>query len=275
MLSKIKRWYIQASALIFFNLPWLSAYLKYVPVPVLNCYACPLAAGACPIGSLQFLIYSGQIPFLTVGLLILFGILLGRFFCGYLCPFGFIQDILFKLSKKEKALPGFFFYLKYFFLFGVVIGGSLIFLTPLFCKICPVGTLEAGLPITGIEYYKKLAGTLPFGTSMILQGIGWLFMIKAILLLATLVASVFFKRPFCKICPLGAIFSFFNRLSLFKNLSYKKSACINCNKCSQKCPAGIDPREALNSADCLKCDVCYYDIKCGAILKEKSRLFYK
>lgn len=77
---------------------------KAVCVPVLNCYSCPGALGACPVGSLQSALGSG-FPFYTVGLLMVFGILLGRLVCGLLCPFGLVQDLLHKIPLPKWKLP--------------------------------------------------------------------------------------------------------------------------------------------------------------------------
>ena len=70
---------------------------KNVCVPGLNCYSCPGAVGACPLGSLQNYL-SGmkfRFPYYVLGLLLFFGALLGRAVCGFLCPFGFLQDLLY------------------------------------------------------------------------------------------------------------------------------------------------------------------------------------
>ena len=64
---------------------------KQVCVPGLNCYSCPGAAGACPIGAMQAVVGSSKFKFsyYITGMLIFIGVLLGRFVCGFLCPFGF------------------------------------------------------------------------------------------------------------------------------------------------------------------------------------------
>ncbi|MBP5255554.1 MAG: 4Fe-4S binding protein, partial [Clostridia bacterium] len=83
---------------------------KYVCVPGLNCYSCPGALGACPIGSLQAVIGSRKYhtTLYVIGLITVFGVLMGRFICGFLCPFGLIQDLLNRIPfvKKLRALPG-------------------------------------------------------------------------------------------------------------------------------------------------------------------------
>lgn len=253
---KFSRLYTQISSTIFFNFPFLSTWLKHIPVPVLNCYACPLAAGACPIGSLQYMIISGSIPWLTVGLLVFFGLLAGRFFCGYLCPFGWVQDLLAKVPIKKRKLPPWFGYLKYFSLFIFTLALSFIFLTPIFCKICPAGALEGSLPIVGIEIYKKVTNSLPFGFSPILEMIGVWFALKMLLFAFFIGASLFFKRPFCKICPLGAVFSFFNKLRITPAPKLVLSSCTLCQKCTTPCPAGLHPPTQINSHNCIQCGQC-------------------
>ena len=76
---------------------------KSVCVPVLNCYSCPGALGACPIGSLQSTLASTALkfPFYVVGLLLLFALCLGRVICGWLCPFGLVQDLLYKIPSPK------------------------------------------------------------------------------------------------------------------------------------------------------------------------------
>ena len=129
---------------------------KYVCVPGLNCYSCPGAAGACPVGAFQAVVGSSKFRFsyYITGILILFGVLLGRFICGFLCPFGWFQELLHKIpspklsTKKLKPLR----YLKYAVLLVMVVLlpllavnelGSVVFYRP-FCKwLCPLGAFYA------------------------------------------------------------------------------------------------------------------------------------
>ena len=76
---------------------------KSVCVPVLNCYSCPGALGACPIGSLQSTLAGTALkfPFYVVGLLLLFALCLGRVICGWLCPFGLVQDLLYNIPSPK------------------------------------------------------------------------------------------------------------------------------------------------------------------------------
>ena len=80
--------------------------LKTICVPGLNCYSCPAATGACPIGAFQAVVGSSKFKFTyyITGFFILLGVLLGRFICGFLCPFGWFQDLLHKIpTKKSEA----------------------------------------------------------------------------------------------------------------------------------------------------------------------------
>ncbi len=151
---------------------------KAICVPGLNCYSCPGALGACPLGSLQAVLGSRdyRFAFYVVGFLMLAGVVLGRFVCGWLCPFGLIQEALHKIpvGRKLRRLPGerWLKCLKYVLLAVFVILLPLYAVdafgqgTPAFCKfICPAGTLEAGHPLLLMNTGLRAA-------------VGWLFVWK-------------------------------------------------------------------------------------------------
>ena len=98
---------------------------KLLCAPGLNCYSCPGAVAACPLGALQNAVAASQsrAPAYMLGILLLYGLLLGRTVCGWLCPMGFIQELLHKLPtpKIEKGrLTRALSYLKYGLLFALV-----------------------------------------------------------------------------------------------------------------------------------------------------------
>lgn len=105
------RWKIQLGATLISNPFFLNfvqgkifrGKLKGVCVPGLNCYSCPAAAASCPIGAIQAVIGSSkfQFAYYVVGLLLFIGVLLGRVVCGFLCPFGWLQELLHKNSKQK------------------------------------------------------------------------------------------------------------------------------------------------------------------------------
>lgn len=237
---------------------------KGVCVPVLNCYSCPGAVGACPIGSLQNVVGVGsKFGFYVIGLLVLFGILMGRFFCGFLCPIGFLQDLLFKIKSKKIKIKSKIHdklkYLKYFNLFVLVmilpfiVSLSRGYSIPFFCKyICPAGIIEASVPLI-------------IKNPMIRSALGILFTWKFILTLIFIVLSILIYRVFCKyICPLGALYGIFNPISVYK-LEVDNKKCIKCNRCSKICKMNIEPFKEPNSPECIRCLDCKDICPTGAI----------
>ena len=115
---------------------------KYVCVPGLNCYSCPGAAGACPVGAFQAVVGSSKFRFsyYITGILILFGVPLGRFICGFLLPVRWFQELLHKIllpSFPPKLKPP--RYLKYAVCWSwwchAIAGGQRAGRRPLFCNI--------------------------------------------------------------------------------------------------------------------------------------------
>lgn len=228
--------------------------IKQFCVPGLNCYSCPGALGSCPIGSLQAVIGSIDyyFSFYVLGLISLFGSLIGRLVCGWICPFGFIQELLYKIKSKKFRISGRnpLKYLKYVLLLVFVILMPMFLVNqvgigaPAFCKyICPAGTLEAGIPLTLLNPSLR-------------QAIGVIFSWKVFLLLATIIVSIITYRPFCRfICPLGAIYGLFNPISLYR-LEVAEDKCIKCNKCTQICKLDIETYKTPNSSECIRCGDC-------------------
>lgn len=239
--------------------------LKKLCVPGMNCYSCPGAVGSCPIGSLQAVIgsWNFKFAFYVAGFLVFVGALVGRFVCGWLCPFGLIQDLLHKIPfpKKLRTFRGdkLLRKLKYVILVVFVILLPMFLVdvmgqgAPYFCKlICPVGTLEGGIPLALMN--KSMHSVL-----------GWLYAWKNVLLVATILLSIIIYRPFCKyICPLGAIYSVFNPISVFK-YRVDESKCVSCGACSKSCKMGVDPVQNANHPECIRCGLCKKVCPAGAI----------
>lgn len=230
--------------------------LKNLCVPGLNCYSCPGAVGACPIGALQAVIGNRnfKFAFYVAGFLMFVGALTGRFVCGWLCPFGLIQDLLHKIPfpKKINTFPGdrMLRKLKYVILAVFVILMPMFLVdmlgqgAPYFCKlICPAGTLEGGIPLVILN--KSLRGA-----------VGFLYVWKNVLLAAVIILSVWIYRPFCKyLCPLGAVYSVFNPISVFR-YRVDKEACIHCGACAKVCNMQVNPAENANHPECIRCGDC-------------------
>lgn len=221
---------------------------KLICTPGINCYSCPGAVGACPLGSLQNSIGDHKYSFYVLGIIFLYGLMFGRMVCGWLCPFGLVQDLLYKIKTPKmpknpvtRALS----YLKYVILVLFVFVFAVIGFYPAFCKfICPAGILEAAF------------GILPQALDE-LERLGALFTWKFSLFVCFVVASVFIYRAFCRfICPMGAIYSLFNKISFF-GIKLEKPKCTNCGRCTSVCKMDIrhvGDRECISCGDCV--DVC-------------------
>ena len=236
---------------------------KYVCVPGLNCYSCPAASGACPIGAFQAVVGSSKFRFsyYITGFLILLGVLLGRFICGFLCPFGWLQELLHKIptkklsTKKLKPLT----YVKYavlvvmVFLLPMLMKGDIGIGDPYFCKyLCPQGVLEGAIPLS-------------IANSGIRAALGSLFNWKLGVLITVVVLSVLFYRPFCKwICPLGAFYALLNRVSLFQ-MKVDKDKCVSCGKCARACKMDVDVTKSPNHTECIRCGMCVKACPTGAV----------
>ena len=244
---------------------------KQFCVPGLNCYSCPGAIGSCPIGSLQAVIGSKDfhVSFYVIGFLMIVGSLMGRFVCGWLCPFGLVQDLLHKIpGKKIKKVPGdrYLRYLKYIVLVVLVIGLPMLLTgvggvgTPWFCKLlCPSGTLLGGIPLVAANPGLQ-------------KTIGFLFGWKMGILVLIVVLSVLICRPFCRyLCPLGAIYGLFNRFSLYR-LEVDMDKCTACGKCRRNCGMDVKVWENPNSAECIRCGKCVKECPQGAIHSTLSTL---
>lgn len=256
------RWKIQLGATLATN-PFIFNFfkgkinknkLKGVCVPGLNCYSCPAAAASCPIGALQAVIGSSKFHFAyyVVGIIIFFGVLLGRAICGFLCPFGWLQELIHKIPTKKFSTKRLHIltYLKYVILLAFVIVLPMTAVNelgmgdPFFCKyICPAGILEGAIPLS-------------IADSGIRAALGGLFTWKFCILLGVITLAVFFYRPFCKwICPLGAFYALFNKVSFYR-LKIDKDKCTSCGACSRVCRMDVDVFRNPNAAECIRCGDC-------------------
>uniref|UniRef100_A0A7V4G8T2 4Fe-4S binding protein n=1 Tax=Desulfobacca acetoxidans TaxID=60893 RepID=A0A7V4G8T2_9BACT len=233
--------------------------LKAVCHPGLNCYACPAALLSCPVGAIQNFIGAlratlpgsfpnlGAIVFAYLGFA---GTLVGRLPCGWLCPFGFIQDLLYKIPSPKFSLWPPLRWLKYAVLLVLVVLLPLLWVDrtgmgePWFCKLlCPSGTLLGALPLLAIK-------------PELWQNLGLWFWNKMTWLVLIMGAAVLISRFFCRVmCPLGAFYSLFSRITVVQ-LEFIEGNCVHCLSCVRSCPTGCRPHEEQGSRECIMCLKC-------------------
>lgn len=215
----------------------------------------PSIHALCPYGgieSLYSLIFSGtfiqKIFIGTMTLLVItmvLSIIFRRSFCGFICPFGALQEFFGIVGKKifgkkftipaviDKPLR----YLKYIVLI----------ITILFAWknsglwIAPYDPWAAYGHIT--EGFDTLTGEYLIGTAI---------------LIIVLIGSMLYDRFFCKyLCPMGAVYGILSKISPSK-IVRNEDKCVNCSICTQKCPMNIDVAKAdkVTSAECIGCQIC-------------------
>jgi polyferredoxin len=251
LISKLIPWriWIQTGFLLVWLDP-LGLRLHSICGAVYHCHACPLSTFACPIGVIAQFGALHVFPFIAVGLLIILGGLFGSLLCGWACPFGFLQDLLAKAPTPRFDLPRWTGHLRYVVLIVTVLAvpyafgeGHWLFI----CRVCPAGALEAAMPNV---IQQAVAG----------QKITWPNTLKVVVLILFLAAILYTKRPWCRIlCPLGAVFSLFNRVSAFF-LRLDPNQCTSCERCHKLCEFGIQPDRSTNDSRCIRCLEC---TKCG------------
>ena len=245
MTTRIKRRIVQFAAALGLNwylfLPWLGNYTRGFCAPALNCWTCPAAAFSCPIGAIGTSLASGVFPFFALGLVLLFGVVAGRFWCGWICPFGTLQDYTYKIPTYKLSLPHFITYLRYVFLFGAVMIVPYLAGTTetnmFWCQYCPAGRIESGI------YAKVVAPAWPET---------WRFLVIVGFVLFIIVV----QRGFCRVfCPLGAIFGLCNKISLWR-LTLNGENCKTCGVCEKTCPVDHAIYKSPDSPDCIRCLDC-------------------
>ncbi len=254
-MRKARRRIAQLAAFAACNAGLTAALKTGLPLPFMYCHGCPLAAFACPIGALQNLVGMRRAPFLLLGTLLIAFLLMGRLGCGWLCPFGALQDLLARGGGKESGLRGGGLSWRLrpvkMLVLGALVLASYLMAGPSFCWLCPIGALFAGIP------YLILYGP---------RGLGPAFYIHMAVLAAVLAASIRVPRFWCRyLCPLGALAGLFNRISLVR-VELDEEACVRCLACLGACPMGLRELGQVGlSPECVLCCLCSEVCPAGAI----------
>jgi ferredoxin-type protein NapH len=250
------RFWVQLGATLAANNGLLTV-TKGVCWPGLNCWACPTAAFGCPVGALQNSMGAWRwqvtatslpyallaLPWYVIGSLLIIGGLLGRMACGWACPFGWFQELIHRLSPRTLFMPRWAGYVRYAVLVGLIAFVPFLTGEPWFCKLCPQGFLEGGIP-------------QPLLRPELRSGIGWMWYTKLAIFLSVVVSAIFVRRPFCALlCPLGAVYALMQPHSLWRTV-FLPDKCTNCLWCVRHCPQGIDPRRDVWSHLCIACLEC-------------------
>jgi ferredoxin-type protein NapH len=242
--------------------------LKSLCNPGLHCYSCPASVLSCPVGAFQNMlatvrlsVQAGMAHFgaMVVGYLGIIGVMTGRFACGWLCPFGLVQDLLHKIPTRKFNLPAIFNYGRYAVLVVMVVLMPLFVVDelglgqPWFCKLlCPSGTLMGAMPLLVLK-------------PSLWQSLGSYFINKLIWLIIIIIGAIFISRFFCRIfCPLGAFYGLFNRVSFFC-LQFDEEKCVHCLACERRCPTGCKPYKDTDSTACINCLKCVDTCRFGAL----------
>lgn len=222
------------------NLGFNTALKTGIVCPALFCYACPLAMFACPFGTIQHFVALAIVPLYAGGTIGLFSALLGRTYCGWFCPFGTVQDFIGALNKKKVKLQTIPW--TKFVVLGVALIAAFVTTETIFCRFCPSGSLFGALPYVFIGAVSPI----PFGV--------W---VHVVTLLLVVFGVLLIERVWCRyLCPLGAIFGSFNRVSAL-TVKVSRGTCTDCRQCLKACPMGITDVNAIGtSTDCTRCGKC-------------------
>lgn len=197
--------------------------------PVLNCHSCPISVFACPLGIIGQFAGVALIPLSVIGVLALAGLIAGRFLCGWVCPFGLAQELLYKVPYVKFNIPRWTRFIKYGVFLGLVVAVPYFLSTefPLyFCRLCPVATIQSSIPWAIWE-----------GTTNVTH-----LSIRLAILFAIVILAMGHRRFFCKvICPLGACLSVFNRFAAI--FPERDSKCVDCGTCNTVCPMESTPKK--------------------------------
>ncbi|HDI74493.1 MAG: hypothetical protein DRJ52_00165 [Thermoprotei archaeon] len=257
--------------------PWIRAGVTGISLPVLNCFSMgvmivvnkPSSTVVCAMGALQRMLARGQVPLLVIGSLLVIGAILGRAFCGWICPFGLIQEFLWRIAGKKNKIPIEVSFLQdavllvvllTTVLYGLSTAGMIFLKLPTygniidetfyegpFCSFCPSATLLIILPSRILEaVYTGVVTLTPWAILRIA--------IVAIILFLSLITP----RPFCRwICPLGVLMGYFNKVSVL-TIKRNSEICVNCRLCEIECPMNIDitSYDKLTTKRCIKCMSC-------------------
>jgi len=249
----IKRRITQTISLVALNLNfWCVIALQPYCLPVMHCDACALSFLGCPVGLVSRAVAFHAVPWMAIGIFLAAGLLVGRFFCGWICPAGFVQDLLYKIPSPKFHMPRPLDAVKYIFLVVTVVAIPYFIgrdTNWFYCNYCPVGTLEVALP--DMIKYKDFA-------------MDYWRIVRFSVVALVIILAVLSSRSFCRVlCPIGAMIALFSRLPSAFRIKIVSDKCIRCAKCDKACPMDVpvmttqDEKKLINQrAECIGCLSC-------------------
>ena len=242
--------------------------------------------------ALQFALYNAVFPWLALASFLIVGVLIGKSLCGWICPFGFVQDLVGFIKRKQADFSSrthdSMVYMKYFVL-GIALFVSVTFSASKLMGAS--GGYESAIgiftkaPFTALSPAETLFGTVPtmilnFRTALAtksvtdaLSGISTLpplFWVQFFIMAFVLVFAAFIPRGWCRyFCPHGAIMAVLNRFS-FLGLRRDPVKCAKggCRLCVSACPMRVPildlPWEKFSDPECIYC------MKCADACREKA-----
>lgn len=203
-------------------------------------------------------------PLLWSLLVIVLTIILGRFFCGWICPFGSLHQFTGYLCHKKEKIAKKVELNKYRKLQNIKYYILVLFLTMAFFPISS-GSLQTGLldpiPLVTRTFNLIIIPVLDASsniTSLSLRYSAEAWVIFSVFL-AAIILNKFIPRFYCRfICPLGALFAIFSSFSIFR-IGKNENHCTDCKKCDAACEGGCDPNGQIRNTECVMCLNCFND----------------
>jgi polyferredoxin len=243
--------------------------------------------------AIQFFLYAGIFPWLALASFLITGMLIGKSMCGWVCPFGFVQDLLGFIKRKQTDFSarthGSMVYLKYG-ITGVVLFVSITFSVTKIMGVSAAYATAMGVLVQGPFTYfspaENLFTVLPQGVKYFassissqsvlnvfsgLLSLSLLFWFSFVFMVIVLVLAAFVPRAWCRyLCPHGAIMAIMNKFS-FIGLKRDPVKCEKggCGLCVAACPMRVPildlPWEKFSHEECIYCMKCVDACKDGAI----------
>ena len=197
---------------------------------------------------------------------VVLSVLIGRFFCGWLCAFGTFNDLVYlasrKIFKKKVKIPQAvdekLKYIKYIVLLGIII-----FMWSM--NLSPEKSIDPWDAFAQLPQFKTMAPEIP---------------IAFIFLALITIGAMFIERFFCRyLCPLGAIQAVLSKIKII-NISKPSEKCGKCQLCTENCPMGINLSqvESVESGECIAClkcvDTCYRSNPKVVVFKKLNMQWY-